>query len=326
MRGKFDKAEETTMRKLTQEKSGLGSSIDSVAPRLVRLAALAVLLLFALSATSSAGVTGDPSEFALCPTSFQKPASATFLLCSHSETTGGQIAIGNSIVPINNNPDTVDFGSYSASHFGFLGPEVLVTPTNGQAFGGPAQVVPGGLLGLTGTLAPLSKPLDPINQVTSSIELAGPITPATVVDPTATKAFFCATGSINSCFGAPSPSSVLRVPIKVHLHNLLLGPNCYIGSNANPIVLNLQETPTSQPQQTGAGNATIVSGVEVADDTFAVPGATGCGLLGTLNLAVNLKVGLPSRSGKNAALIDEDGEIEPAALVCQDRGETYPCQ
>jgi hypothetical protein len=42
---------------------------------------------------------------------------------------------------------------------------VIVTPTNGQIFGGPAQVVPGGLLGLTGVLAPLSQPLDPINQV-----------------------------------------------------------------------------------------------------------------------------------------------------------------
>jgi len=186
--------------------------------------------------------------------------------------------------------------------------------------------VPGGLLGLTGILAPLSKPLDPVNQVTSSIELAGPITPATAVDPTATKAFFCATGPLGSCFGAPSRSSVLRVPIKVHLRNITLGPNCYIGSNANPIVLNLQETPTSAPVQSGAGNAIIVSGVEVADDTFAVPGASGCGLLGTLDPAVDLKVGLPSPSGRNAALIDEDGEIETADLVCQDRGETYPCQ
>ena len=49
----------------------------------------------------------------------------------------------------------------------FLGPEAIVTPTNGEVFGGPGQVVPGGLLGLTGQLAPLSRPLDPINEVTS---------------------------------------------------------------------------------------------------------------------------------------------------------------
>jgi hypothetical protein len=117
------------------------------------------------------------------------------------------------------------------------------------------------------------------------------------------------------------------VPIKVHLHNLLLGPNCYIGSNANPIVLNLQETPTSAPKVSFSGNAIVVSGAEVADDTFAVPGASGCGLLGLLDAAVNLKTGLPSPSGRNSALIDQDGEVESANAVCQSRGATgAPCK
>jgi hypothetical protein len=293
----------------------LGSSISSALRRLVRIAVVvAASMAFGLATVASAGVTGDPSEFSLCPTSFTAPAdSQTGLLCSHSETTGGQLTIGNSTVQITNNPDTVDFGAYSNTPDGFFGPEVIVTPTNGKVFGGPAQVVPGGLLGLTGQLAPLSKPLDPINQVTSSLELAGPITPATVVDPTATKAFFCASGPIHFCEDAPSLTSVITVPIKVHLHNLVLGPNCYIGSNAHPIVLNLQETPNSSPVLGGNGNATIVSGVEVADDTFAVPGASGCGLLGTLDPILDLKVGLPSPSGRNSALIDEDGEIEAAS-------------
>lgn len=292
-----------------------------------RLGMLAVSMLLAVATVASAGVTGDVSEFSLCPTSFTPPATAGPLTCSHSETTGGQLAIGNSIVPISNNPDTVDFGGYSPIRSGFFSrPEALVTPTNGEVFGGPAQVVPGGLLGLTGQLAPLSKPLDPINEVTSSIELAGPIAPSTVVDPTATEAFFCATGPLNSCSGGPSPSSVLTVPIKVHLHNSVLGPNCYIGSNSNPIVLNLQNVPTSDPVFSGVGNATIVSGVEVSDDTFAVPEASGCGPFGLLDQVLNLKVGLPSPSGKNSALIEEDAEIEFASLVCQARDETYPCQ
>ena len=291
------------------------SSVSSVVRRLVGIAAAAAASM-ALATVASAGVTGDPSEFSLCPTSFTAPAdSQTGLLCSHSETTGGQLTIGNSTVQITNNPDTVDFGAYSNGPAGFFGPEVIVTPTNGQVFGGPAQVVPGGLLGLTGQLAPLSKPLDPINEVTSSIELAGPIKPATVVDPTATKAFFCAVGPLFACSDTPSPASVVTVPIKVHLHNPVLGPNCYIGSNAHPIVLNLQETPTSNPVLGGSGNALIISGVEVEDDTFAVPGASGCGLLGVLDPILDLKVGLPSPSGKNSALIDEDGEIEAASLL-----------
>ena len=121
-----------------------------------------------MATVSSASVTGAPSEFGLCPLTFTAPAdSQTGLLCSHSETTGGMLTIGNSTVTISNNPDTVDFGAYSITSAGFFGPEVIVTPTNGEVFGGPAQEVPGGLLGLTGIS-------NSVNDVTSSIELAGP--------------------------------------------------------------------------------------------------------------------------------------------------------
>ena len=82
--------------------------------------------------------------------------------------------------------------------------------------------------------------------------------------------------------------------------------------------MNLVETPTSTPQLTSGGpggNAFISTGVEVADNTFAVPGASGCGLLGALDAALDLKVGLPSASGKNSALIDQDGEILAAQFL-----------
>ena len=120
--------------------------------RVAIFAAIALASMsFALTTAALASVTGDPSEFNLCPINFT-PANGQPLLCSHSETTGGTLTIGNSTVPINNNPDTVDFGAYGNSGLGFLGIEAIVTPTNGQIFGGPAQVVPGGLLGLTGIL------------------------------------------------------------------------------------------------------------------------------------------------------------------------------
>jgi len=309
------------MRGTMHERKSLSSSMRT----LLILAALTASVSVAPATKTWAGVTGDTSEFSLCPTDFNPPPNEQ-LLCSHSETTGGQLTIGNSIVTISNNPDTVDLGAYSNSGLGIFGVEVIVTPTNGKVFGGPAQVVPGGLLGLTGQLAPLSKPLDPINQVTSSLELAGPATPATVVDPTATNAFFCGAGPIAACFDGPNPMSVVTVPVKVHLHNLVLGPNCYIGSNAHPIVLNLTETANSAPVTSGVGNAIVVTGIEVADDTFAVPGASGCGLLGLLDPVLNLKVGLPSPSGKNSALIDQDGELESADLICQARGAAgAPC-
>lgn len=228
---------------------------------------------FVGSTVARASVTGDPSEFSVCPINFTPPNGES-LLCSHSETTGGTLTIGNSTVTIANNPDTVDFGAYSNSGLGIFGVEPIVTPTNGQVFGGPAQEVPGGLLGLTGLN--LS-----VNNVTSSIELAGPTTAATVVDPTAASAFFCGAGPIGACDDGPSQFSVVTVPVKVHLMNPTLGPSCYIGSDSNPIVLNLVETPTSTPQQSSGGpggNALIVTGVQVADNTFAVPGQTAAEL------------------------------------------------
>src|ERR1700722_19945824 len=269
-----------------------------------------VSLSFGLTTAVWASVTGDPSEFNLCPINFTPPGGAS-LLCSHAETTGGQLTIGNSTVTISNNPDTVDLGAYSPSGLGLFGIEAIVTPTNGEVFGGPAQDVPGGLLGLTGIS-------NAINDVTSSIELAGPMTAATVVDPTETAAFFCGGGPLGSCQDGPSLFSVIRVPIKVHLNNPVLGASCYIGSNATPIVLNLVETPTSTPQLTTGGpggNAIIVTGAEVADTTFAVPGASGCGLLGALDPVLDLKVGLPSASGKNSALIDQNAELESAQFL-----------
>jgi hypothetical protein len=287
------------------------TNIMLVATRGAIFAAIALASLsFAVSTAAWASVTGDPSEFNLCPINFTPPDGAS-LLCSHSETTGGTLTIGNSTVTISNNPDTVDLGAYSTSGLGLFGIEAIVTPTNGEVFGGPAQEVPGGLLGLTGIS-------NSVNDVTSSIELAGPMTAATVVDPTETTAFFCGGGPLGSCDDGPSLYSVITVPIKVQLNNPVLGSSCFIGSDADPIVLNLVETPTSSPQLTSGGpggNAIIVTGVQVADTTFAVPGANGCGLLGALDSVLDLKVGLPSASGKNSALIDENAELESAQFL-----------
>ncbi|GLV50810.1 hypothetical protein TBS_13810 [Thermobispora bispora] len=92
-----------------------------------------------------------------------------------------------------------------------------------------------------------------------------------------------------------------NVGIKLRLIHALLGPKCYIGSNSNPIRLNPQITSLE---------LTSIDGVPVfkataKDDTFSVPGASGCGLnWGLVNTAVNLRAGVPSASGKNSAEFD----------------------
>jgi len=50
-----------------------------------------------------------------------------------------------------------------------------------------------------------------------------------------------------------------------------------------------------------------VNGTTQGDDTFSVPGASGCGPNGdgSLNAAVNAVVGLPSPSGANHLVLDD---------------------
>ena len=104
------------MRGTMHERKSLSSSMRT----LLILAALTASVSVAPATKTWAGVTGDTSEFSLCPTDFNPPPNEQ-LLCSHSETTGGQLTIGNSIVTISNNPDTVDLGAYSNSGLGIFG-------------------------------------------------------------------------------------------------------------------------------------------------------------------------------------------------------------
>ncbi|CAM5525437.1 Secreted protein OS=Streptomyces tendae OX=1932 GN=GUR47_10325 PE=4 SV=1 [Streptomyces tendae] len=49
-----------------------------------------------------------------------------------------------------------------------------------------------------------------------------------------------------------------------------------------------------------------LTGATQNDSTFAVPGATGCGLnVGLINAAVNAKTGLPSAAGNNSLTLND---------------------
>jgi hypothetical protein len=102
--------------------------------------------------------------------------------------------------------------------------------------------------------------------------------------------------------------------IKFQLINPLLGPNCYIGSNNNPIVLNPQlgVAPGGRLVQLVDPNPTkhpdtfvlAVTKATATDTTFTAPGVTGCGPGGANNIPIDLALdagtGLPSPSGSNA--------------------------
>ena len=101
--------------------------------------------------------------------------------------------------------------------------------------------------------------------------------------------------------------------IKLKLINPLLGNNCYIGSNNNPIVVNPQLsvgpggglTQETDPNPVKHPDTFVldITGAIASDNTFAAPGVTGCGPGGIANIAVDEAIdstaGLPAASGVN---------------------------
>jgi hypothetical protein len=100
-------------------------------------------------------------------------------------------------------------------------------------------------------------------------------------------------------------------PVKIRLINPLLGGNCFIGSNTNPIVLNPSITsgnlgfePDPNPTRFPTTDVLSITDAVATDDTFSVPTATGCGPNGIVNAPINALLGLPSPSGHNHLVLN----------------------
>jgi hypothetical protein len=153
-------------------------------------------------------------------------------------------------------------------------PVTFIPPAGTNGFFARPEPVPGGLLGIEWI---------PGNSVLAITELAG------------------SSSDIRINLIPPA----IRIPIKVRLVNLLLGMDCHIGTNRNPVVLNLTTQRAGTVSQTERG-ITITGNVN-GESTFAVPGATECGLgLGLINALVNARLRLPSSSGNNSIVLTND--------------------
>lgn len=216
--------------------------------------------------------------------------------CLSSNSATGSIKLGDTTLPTGSTD--LQLGLLNRS-----GVYSIVAPSGSAVVAAPVEI-PGGLLGL---MCPSDIPLisdicdrvvdNPLNRVTATIEAAG-----------APRDFSLANG-----VGIGQP--IVTLPVKIKLSNPFLDPNCYIGSNSNPILLkpaNLAR-PTGQvvrfnadgtANPTGEMGYLSLSGASQSDSTFAVPGAQGCGLFGLLSGAVNLKQGLPSPAGENSLVLN----------------------
>jgi hypothetical protein len=210
--------------------------------------------------------------------------------CIKSITASGTFTINGIPVPITH-PVIVQFGTYS--DLDSSGTQVfhVVPPQDGNELIAEPEVIPNGVLVL------LCASTDPRvaklcqaamtsgnTDLSLQVQLAGPITNF-----------------------SPLADSPFTLPVKVQLTNPILGGNCYIGSNSDPIVLNPLFNPVgslgfeSDPDPTRFPNVAVlsISGSTLTDDTFSVPGATGCGPGGAADAAIDAVLGLPSPSGNN---------------------------
>jgi hypothetical protein len=152
--------------------------------------------------------------------------------------------------------------------------------------------VPGGLLGIAGLGG----------EVTAVAEIAGPVSSVIV--------------NKGNLIGQSGPA--LMLPLKVKLDNPTLGEECYIGTNAAPIILNLTTGATSPPlpyKSINGSRGTLEGGAKgkiviakddtLVDNDFAVPGASGCGgsASAVIDPIVDLDIGIPSAAGTNTAIM-----------------------
>ena len=170
----------------------------------------------------------------------------------------------------------------------------FIPPTGTNGFFSRNIRIPGGLLGIEFWV--------PGNEVNARAELAG------------------STSAVRILFGLPV--TTVSLPVKVKLDNPILGSNCYIGTNSNPTRVNLTTGTTSPPLPNRPISGSIgtigfeegtltLRGATSVDNAFAVPGASGCGLLGIASPLVNLRLRLPSAAGNNAMIVTNNIAIRP---------------
>ncbi|MGN6216138.1 MAG: hypothetical protein ACTHN7_04160 [Solirubrobacterales bacterium] len=278
-------------------------------------AVMAVALVLPASAVAAPhNPTGNYARFNDC-----KLSNPNVDVCLYAETVGGSITTGAKTVPVKK-PVVLQGGIEAEGNI--FGPLRFVGAEDGNSLTKVPQPVPGGLLGVT---APTWWPLflqnlfnETINNgftgVNATLELAGP--PSAV--------------NLNALNLAFATGTALAMPVKVHLENPFLGSSCYIGSSSNPIKLNLTTGTTSPPPPNTpiTGNPGSLEGIEggqiiaisnnkLVDNSFAVPGANGCGGLFSflVDPFVNSIVGVPSPAGTNSATLEGTQYMGLAASV-----------
>jgi hypothetical protein len=278
-------------------------------------------------------LNGDWASLNRCPV--DNPAmlaiegTTTEALCLSESTPSGSMTIGNLSVALKGtNHQEGDVQSRE------LAPSPLISPPGGILVAEPVEL-PGGIQGLicpqaSNIAASICAPPRHhhhrwwrdarAEEVTWTLESAGSI------------------NNFNLLAGLIPGTPISTVPLKVHLQNWALGNDCYIGSEAEPIVVqpfNVApaelETRQFEPNGTPNQEAGIMtdlhsSHVNQGANAFTVPAASGCGHHGYLDQAIDEKAGLPSSAGTNSLTFNEAttdlvGLVSPEGVAPNDGKE-----
>jgi len=263
-------------------------------------AVAAALLAVAMLAPAAQATTPAPGyeAFAGCPSPSENPK---LFFCVRSVVTGGHVQMGAKEVPIEK-PITLSGGVEEGTE----GPTGFSFNSKG-GLSEAKQKVPGGVIGLTG--------------LTFLLELFG--------------SEALTLYAVTELAGTPQIGLFSEtLPVKVHLINGVLGNNCRIGSNSNPITFHLIFGTTSPPPPnkpiTGVEPKLEIeekrgilelNGGTYVDNSFAVPGANGCvlTLFGfipiSINGLVNSESGIPAAAGTNETVQNLHTELVETHLV-----------
>lgn len=255
------------------------------------------------SAASAQAMNGNWGPFTRCPVDAPAMLAAdgtdNVPLCIASNSESGTIKLGNTVVTTAGN--NLQFGVVRNVA---TGQSTVVAPEGGALVGDPAEV-PGGLLGLMCTPG-----IPVISDICDSLADASLNRVVATVESVGTPANF----DLDHAMTGGQP--IVDIPIRIRLANPLLGSKCYIGTAADPIMLRPQNSTApaigadrfaadGTSERRGQFNRISLTGNAQDDATFSVPKVTGCGLLGSLNWAVNLKTGLPSAAGNNTLVLND---------------------
>ncbi len=287
--------------------------------RVLFVTAMLTVSVAALGASSaSAQPKGEYAVFAECPLNNEAVEG-----CLVAKTISGEIKLGKEAVPIVAT-QTLQGGFKEKAG----GVDTFYAALKGNTFTKTPQKVPGGLLGLV-RCNEIGNLLERIacevvfengtTGVTATTELAAPASSI----------------GLNEDAILGEVGTGLTLPIKVKLENPLLGGECYVGSNAHPITLNLTSGTTSPPapnkpikgkkgtlSSRAEGGVLVITGNTLVDNSFAAPAASGCGGLFSflIDPIIDAKIGLPSAAGNNTAILNNTIEQASAELVKESEG------